>query len=194
MDVCLLWVLSGRGLCDGLITRPEESYRLWCVVVCDLETSWMRKPWPTGGLLRQKNYMIMIYLSTAIGLTPSGSVNTRWQCCKVRSWSSPYNRTRRPIFGVEVKLYSFFNLDDGWGWWSTSHPSRFFPRERLGTHCIGGWVGPRAGPDGCGKGPATGIRSAYRPTRSESLYRLKYRGLICTGYQNVILKMREPLF
>jgi len=32
-------VLSGRGLCDELITRPEESYRLWCVIVCDLETS-----------------------------------------------------------------------------------------------------------------------------------------------------------
>jgi hypothetical protein len=30
-------VLSGRGLCDELITRPEESYRLWCFVVCDLE-------------------------------------------------------------------------------------------------------------------------------------------------------------
>ena len=30
-------VLSGRGLCDGLITRPEESYRLCCVVVCDVE-------------------------------------------------------------------------------------------------------------------------------------------------------------
>ena len=36
--------LSGRGLCDELITRPEESYRLWCVVVCDLETSRMRRP------------------------------------------------------------------------------------------------------------------------------------------------------
>jgi len=36
-------VLSGRGLCDGLITRPEESYRLWRVVVCDLETSKMRR-------------------------------------------------------------------------------------------------------------------------------------------------------
>jgi len=24
-------------VCDELITRPEESYRLWCVVVCDLE-------------------------------------------------------------------------------------------------------------------------------------------------------------
>jgi hypothetical protein len=31
-------VLSGRGLCDELITCPEESYRLCCVVVCDLET------------------------------------------------------------------------------------------------------------------------------------------------------------
>ena len=30
--------LSGRGLCKELMTRPEESYRLWCVVVCDLET------------------------------------------------------------------------------------------------------------------------------------------------------------
>jgi len=45
-------VLSGRGLCDELITRPEEYYRLWCVVVCNLETSRMSSPWPTGGLLR----------------------------------------------------------------------------------------------------------------------------------------------
>jgi len=52
--VRLLWVLSGRGLCVELITRPEESYRLWCVVVCDPETSWMRRPWPTGGC-RAKN-------------------------------------------------------------------------------------------------------------------------------------------
>ena len=37
--------LSGRGLCDVLITRPEESYRLCCVVVCDLETSRMGAPY-----------------------------------------------------------------------------------------------------------------------------------------------------
>ena len=48
---CDCWVLSGRGFCDELIIRPEESYRLWCVVVCDLETSSMRRPWPTGGCL-----------------------------------------------------------------------------------------------------------------------------------------------
>ena len=34
---CECCVLSGRGLCDELITRPEEFYRLWCVVVCDIE-------------------------------------------------------------------------------------------------------------------------------------------------------------
>jgi hypothetical protein len=38
-------VLSGRGLCDELITRPEESYRLWCVVVCDLEKSRIGAPY-----------------------------------------------------------------------------------------------------------------------------------------------------
>ena len=38
---CECRVLSGRGLCDELITRPEESYRLCCVIVCDLETSRM---------------------------------------------------------------------------------------------------------------------------------------------------------
>jgi len=37
--------LSGRGLCDELITRPEESYQLCCVVVYDLETSRMDAPY-----------------------------------------------------------------------------------------------------------------------------------------------------
>jgi len=38
-------VLSDKGLCDNLIACPEESYRLWCVVVCELETSgWVAAP------------------------------------------------------------------------------------------------------------------------------------------------------
>jgi len=54
-----LWMLSGRGLRDELITRPEESYRLWCVVVCVIskpqKSSWMRRgPRPTRGLSRQE--------------------------------------------------------------------------------------------------------------------------------------------
>ena len=42
---CKRCVFSCRGLCDELITRPEESYRLWCVVVCDLETSRIGAPY-----------------------------------------------------------------------------------------------------------------------------------------------------
>jgi hypothetical protein len=34
---CVCCMLSGRGLCDELITRPWESYRLWRVVV------WIKK-------------------------------------------------------------------------------------------------------------------------------------------------------
>jgi hypothetical protein len=48
-----------------------------------------------------------------------------------------------PIRGVEVQLYPFLTtaLEGGKG--SAS-------RERPGTHCTGGQVGPRAGPDRCG--------------------------------------------
>jgi len=60
--VCLLWVFfffSGRGLCVGLITRPEESYRMCvcvcvCVSECDREASIMIRPWPTGGCCTMK--------------------------------------------------------------------------------------------------------------------------------------------
>ena len=42
---CKCVVRWGRSLCVELITRPEESWRLWCVVMRDLETSRTRKTW-----------------------------------------------------------------------------------------------------------------------------------------------------
>jgi hypothetical protein len=39
LSVVSVLCLSGRCPCDGPITRPEELYRLYCVIVCDLETS-----------------------------------------------------------------------------------------------------------------------------------------------------------
>ena len=37
-------------------------------------------------------------------------------------------------------------------WWGQRHaPAAFYPRERPGTHCTGGYVGPRAGLDRCEK-------------------------------------------
>jgi hypothetical protein len=41
---CECCVLSGRGLCVGLITSPEKSYR-YGVSECDCEASIMRRTW-----------------------------------------------------------------------------------------------------------------------------------------------------
>jgi hypothetical protein len=63
------------------------------------------------------------------------------------------------------------------GWVVKPTPRTLYPRERHGNHCIGGWVGPRAGLDGDEKSrPPTGIRSPDRLARSESLYRLSSPG------------------
>jgi hypothetical protein len=43
---CECCVLSGRGLCDGLIISPENS-RESSVSECDHTASTMRRPWPT---------------------------------------------------------------------------------------------------------------------------------------------------
>ena len=58
------------------------------------------------------------------------------------------------------------------GWVVNATPRPLYPRERPGTHCIGCWVGPRAGMDGCGKSCPT---PGYDPRTVQSvatLYRL----------------------
>jgi hypothetical protein len=56
-------------------------------------------------------------------------------------------------------------------------PRLLYPRERPGTHCKGGWIGPRASLEGCRKSRLKGIRSPDRPAHSELLYRLRYAPL-----------------
>jgi hypothetical protein len=48
-DWCECCMLSDGGLCDELITRPEESYRLWYVLCVIENPQKMRKPWPALG-------------------------------------------------------------------------------------------------------------------------------------------------
>jgi len=70
------------------------------------------------------------------------------------------------------------------------HAPAALPPERPDTHCIGGWVGPRAGLDRCIKSrPPTGIRSLDRPARSESLYRLSYAGQHYVGVFILIITL-----
>ena len=74
-------------------------------------------------------------------------------------------RLRKPREGVEEQLYSVFNLSARMRSVVKATPRPLYPRERSGTHCKGGWVGPRAGLEGCEKFASTGIRSPARPNR-----------------------------
>jgi len=57
MSVCCeCCLLLGRGLCDELITHPEESYRLWYVVVCDIENLVNEEALAHWGLSLQKKF------------------------------------------------------------------------------------------------------------------------------------------
>jgi len=101
---CECHVLSGRGLCDELITRPEESYRLWRVIVCDLETSRMRRPWPAFGrsATEKKNCIelghALAWLAEALHYKPEGHrFNSR--LCR---WNFSLTRSLRPHYGPGV--------------------------------------------------------------------------------------------
>ena len=63
---CDCCVLSGRGFCDELITRPEESYRLCCVVVCDLETSRFEEAMTRVGSQRHSKKNRQVLMSDAV--------------------------------------------------------------------------------------------------------------------------------
>jgi len=57
----------------------------------------------------------------------------------------PYNVPWKQREGVEVLLYSSFNLDASGMWVINVSPLPRYPREWPGTHYVGRWVGPRAG-------------------------------------------------
>jgi hypothetical protein len=84
---CECCVLSGRGLCDGLITRPEESYRLWRVVVCDQETSNTRRLRPATRLWKY-NHMGCKARKT--------NTQTRWREVISLTPQPLYHRGKRP--------------------------------------------------------------------------------------------------
>jgi hypothetical protein len=99
---------------------------------------------------------------------------------KVKVKQSYYRREQAQMVDRNIDL-PFRNF--GTRRWSVVRftPRPIYPRKRPGTHCTGGWVGPRAGLDVCEKSaaPPTGIISPDRPTSSQTLYRLSYAGPPC---------------
>jgi len=75
-------------------------------------------------------------------------------------------------------IYFFFNLGASCGGMGVQRqaPAALPSGKRPGFYFIGGWVGPRAGLDGCGI-PRLHRDSTPGPSIcSESLYRLRYPG------------------
>ena len=72
---CDCCVLSGRGLCDELITRPEESYRRWCVVVCDLENLKNEEAMTRVGSQRHRKKIIIIIIVILVATFTHGIYN-----------------------------------------------------------------------------------------------------------------------
>jgi hypothetical protein len=75
-----------------------------------------------------------------------------------------YASSHEDVWGWRYSLFSTLNVDE----WSASRPGRFISAERVpNSHWIGGWVGPRAGPDTNKKRkisfPAENITPAVKP-------------------------------
>jgi hypothetical protein len=102
--------------------------------------------------------------------------------------------------GVEVQLYSFFNLGARWRWVVNATPHYFTPgKDPVPIVQEAGWApGPvRTAAENLA---VTGIRSSHRPARRESLYRLSYPGpqynwlslFINTSWNLLYIKKRCP--
>jgi hypothetical protein len=108
-SVCVVLSSVGRGFCDGLITRPEESYR---VCVCEIAETlkgakcfsweptgkWMRSvtktflPWPLGQQFRRRNIN-----------RGAGNTSPRWDAALYRN-AAWYKNTDRFVNNAHATL------------------------------------------------------------------------------------------
>ena len=72
--------------------------------------------------------------------------NCVWQCMNYMTVIFVRNRT---LCMYKGKVHPCTIAGGGGG--QRHAPAALYPRERPGTHCTRGWVGPRAGLDRCGK-------------------------------------------
>jgi hypothetical protein len=72
--------------------------------------------------------------------------------------------------GVDVQLYSSFNLDARWGWVVKATPLTLYILYEAGSVAVAVWTGTE-------NLVRTGIRFPNFPARSESLYRLSYKAI-----------------
>jgi len=98
--------------CECCVRRADHSsrgsYRLWCVVVCDLETSGMRRPWPTlgrsaTGKKKNKKYMcvcvcVCVFAETSKIQFREPQVEYNWYMLRDNKIVSGFSQTQQYIF------------------------------------------------------------------------------------------------
>jgi len=91
--------------------------------------------------------------------------------------SSQWKRTGRTRGGADF-ISTLTLTSKKMGWVVNATPSPLYLRERTGTNCMGGCVGPRAGLDRCGKSRHNwdSTLRTVQP-RSESPNRLSYKSV-----------------
>jgi len=99
-----------------------------------------------------QNWVLRRALASGImlgGIKPGRQVAvlTKFYAVKVNFTLDQAMKAQRGRRGIGL----LFNLGPGWEWVINATPRSPYPRERPGTHSIGGWVGPRSGLDGTGK-------------------------------------------
>jgi hypothetical protein len=106
----------------------------------------------------------------------------------------------KAYWGVKYSsTHSLASAPDG-GEWSASRPGRFKPRKRVpGTHCIGGWVGTRAGLDAVVKRKIPSPRREWnpktpivQPIAHTELFEFIIKSALCTYIKNT--KVFEAFF
>jgi len=157
----------------------QKSPTEWCVVVCDLETSWMRRPWPTGGCgAKRKNERRTVITQAVLPiasrlLDPNifhNSLNLIDRCER-KGKDYPATCPCRQKGAVRI-----LNVEARWWWVVSATPRSLDPGERDTLPIVqeSGWASvDRAGVENLS---CNGFRIPDRSARSESLYRLHYCG------------------
>jgi hypothetical protein len=106
---CQCCVLSGWNLCDGPIPFLGNSYRLLCVIVCDLYISKDRRSWPEKGCYppKKKDLFLAFILYVQIYITHTMSP-TQYESFHLqrKKQATKYDRKGRVCFTVTNRIAS----------------------------------------------------------------------------------------
>jgi hypothetical protein len=134
-----------------ILLRFLKWQKISCLILCQVRTDGTGQISSSNIQISQQRGHTNSQDRVAVATTFFFTVAPNIYWSKGKGKMSPYNRPRRPRGGVEVLLYFFLNFGPRWMWVVNATTRSLYHRKRPGTHCIGGWVGPRAGLDRCGK-------------------------------------------